>query len=77
MCIRDSVHVLAIAQRDGGQAGGVDLDDGHIVIAVAADDGGVVGVAIIPVSYTHLDVYKRQGQNMPIWHTPMASGIRK
>lgn len=26
---------------------GVDLDDGHIIVAVAADDGGVVGLAVI------------------------------
>ena len=41
------VDVGALAQRHGLQAGGVDLQHRHIVVAVAADDGGIVGVAVV------------------------------
>ena len=41
------VHIGAVAQCHGGQPGGVDLQHRHVVVAVAADDGGIVGVAVI------------------------------
>ncbi len=42
-------HVQAVAVAEGhvGQIGGLDLDDGNIVILVAADILGVIAVAII------------------------------
>ena len=74
MCIRDSLgagrskdvayhrdihHALADKAADGGFMAGSPLgDDGDPVGALQL----VVDHSILAVSYTHLDVYKRQGQ---------------
>ena len=72
MCIRDSpfaseeviTQVLQAAAKTGAAAPAVPVTD---TIKVADKDGKVVTTPdratlyAVPVSYTHLDVYKRQG----------------
>ena len=69
---RDNL-ILELAGVDGG-AGAVVADDGQLVTFLPGDVaelGHVVGghahvagdQGVVPVSYTHLDVYKRQGYN--------------
>ena len=64
MCIRDSIQPVLVflgnlVLEEGGQE--QNRADGRIpgVVHLAAVGGSVLGV-LIPVSYTHLDVYKRQ-----------------
>ena len=38
---------ITVAQGDGLEVGGIHLDDGDIVILIAADVLGVVGVAVV------------------------------
>ena len=68
MCIRDSFKILGakIVDRLGKNA--ADTAVGHFHHSAPlrgdadADDTPVIRVGHAPVSYTHLDVYKRQGQ---------------
>ena len=53
----DEIHILAIGV--GGHA------EGGVVIAVVHDILRPQRIAILPVSYTHLDVYKRQPRRIP------------
>ena len=53
MCIRDSKKTLVYG---GANIGLMEC------IAKAAKDNGSMIMGVIPVSYTHLDVYKRQGE---------------
>ena len=57
MCIRDRADV------DGGK---VKIDDQNITVE-GADS---VTLYVSSVSYTHLDVYKRQGVNSPNANSP-------
>ena len=54
MCIRDSVPLIA-----SGGAGTME----HFLEAFRdADVDGALAASVFPVSYTHLDVYKRQAR---------------
>ena len=64
MCIRDSVNtVYALFYKEDpiepGNAGKKEIPKTYRMISV--DEAGLFGT-VIPVSYTHLDVYKRQDQ---------------
>ena len=66
MCIRDRFYAAVVLDRQKGRLvlmvsteGGMDIEE------VAAHQPGKIFKAVldpIPVSYTHLDVYKRQPQ---------------
>ena len=71
MCIRDSVGAVYLAARvrqdDSVQLGFIvqqyaaaNLGACRVGVGLLVAGVDVIGVACIPVSYTHLDVYKRQ-----------------
>ena len=60
MCIRDRGGVVLV-QREGAGGG----FNGDIGGAAGGISDAVQGKAVPPVSYTHLDVYKRQGGGHP------------
>ena len=53
-CVRGGSHTIAAAGHGDGKLDGRRRRDGALVAAYIAGR--------IPVSYTHLDVYKRQGK---------------
>ena len=73
MCIRDSYSVEAkqaveatLAEADAAIQAGLssnDVEAWKTKISKAVKDFEKNGVIYIPVSYTHLDVYKRQVKN--------------
>ena len=65
MCIRDSLQTLVVAIGAGlGIWGVINLMEGYGNDNPGAKSQGIKqlmsGGGVIPVSYTHLDVYKRQ-----------------
>ena len=69
MCIRDSIHTVnnALAFVHRPHTGNC-VQHGGFACTVAADHGNEIAL-VQPVSYTHLDVYKRQAQ-----HSAVAAG---
>ena len=53
----DAIGKDVYKRQNGGSIGGRDAGEGHRRDALVGKGRGVAG---IPVSYTHLDVYKRQ-----------------
>ena len=61
MCIRDSVDVVPFpTPHDAAESTGYIFEHGGSRFGFATDLG------FVPVSYTHLDVYKRQEKDTPI-----------
>ena len=57
MCIRDSFSVAYVANNSNSALPWYD----KFSAVWGAHEGSLLLWALIPVSYTHLDVYKRQG----------------
>ena len=70
-----------IASTDGGYVGGIagaswgTIRDSWVKCHLSGGDyiGGVAG----PVSYTHLDVYKRQACDLPVAGNRLSCAVRK
>ena len=61
MCIRDSGQAVQVGEAIGIIAAQSIGEPGTQLTMRTFHTGGVAGNDITPVSYTHLDVYKRQG----------------
>ena len=76
MCIRDSDGTVGMAtwRHEDAQRVGTLRDarqNGMALVEPGADGTPVAGRTVEPVSYTHLDVYKRQ-QAVYSWASPGA-----
>ena len=64
MCIRDSTipeRRLGAVHARVGQSMPVGNEGAGTVVRAGPDATDLIGKKVAPVSYTHLDVYKRQG----------------
>ena len=61
MCIRDSMSTKYLGKQFDIHGGGMDLKFPHHECEIAQGTG-INGTEPVPVSYTHLDVYKRQNR---------------
>ena len=75
MCIRDSAYTVLIICVLNGQIGSGDFV--FLFGAITGFSGWLNGIsekANDPVSYTHLDVYKRQADNQRTLHKTLPTG---
>ena len=65
MCIRDRIISWSSAGKMGFRGS---KKNTPYAAQMAAQDCAKIAFDLGPVSYTHLDVYKRQGLYSPIWN---------
>ena len=73
MCIRDSLNLVLLPWMEERQI--KEVDYGTFMTMTEEKDIGRVDIESNPVSYTHLDVYKRQAQTIVDTISPSGTPI--
>ena len=75
-CAADAISAITVARKELPDLIILDLGlpagDGFLVLERMRDLADLVAIPVIAVSYTHLDVYKRQGVYRDFFHAMVA-----